>query len=103
MPCFDDGVTTLHPEEAALVDASRSAPRVPPGYVRSDTHVPAVRNKWLPASTLTSVATWLTDSVFKYSMKEIMARASTAEAIQGQVRECRDEGLLHRRSGRPAS
>ena len=84
------GTTTLHPQEAARVTDSGADPRVPPGYVEPDTGVTGVRGKWTLANTVTSVLTWLTDCVFKYSQMEIMARGRAAEKIQAQVRRSHD-------------
>ena len=85
VPCLADGVSTLHAADAAAVDESGTAPRMPSGYMEPDNEAGGVRHRWTPSDTVTSVLTWLTDCVFKYSLAEILARGKTAEKIKEQV------------------
>lgn len=86
MPCYENG-ETIHGDIAADIDMSGTSPRMPPGYIEEDNGTLGVRSQWTEMA-VTDSDTWVTDSVFKWSQSEIMARGWTAEGIKEQVLCC---------------
>lgn len=83
VPCFPAGLGP--PAAPAAAGAPVLLPRVPPGYLVPDTGTAGVRTSWTSEHTRTPASTWVTDSAFKFSAAEMLARGNAGEEVHGQV------------------